>query len=60
MTVRKEGNRTVSRNIEDYNLDMIIAVDYRVNSKQATQFKKWATSTLKEYITKGYAINKNA
>ena len=57
LTVRKEGNRTVSRNIEYYNLDMIIAVGYRVNSKQATQFRKWATSTLKEYITKGYAIN---
>ena len=57
LTVRKEGNRTVSRNIEYYNLDMIIAVGYRVNSKRATQFRKWATSTLKEYITKGYAIN---
>ena len=56
-TVRKEGNRTVSRNIEYYNLDMIIAVGYRVDSKRATQFRKWATSTLKEYITKGYAIN---
>ncbi len=55
--VQKEGNRTVSRNIEYYNLDMIIAVGYRVNSKRATQFRKWATSTLKEYITKGYAIN---
>ena len=57
LTDRKEGNRTVSRNIEYYNLDMIIAVGYRVNSKRATQFRKWATSTLKEYITKGYAIN---
>ena len=57
LTVRKEGNRTVSRNIEYYNLDMIIAVGYRVNSKRATQFRKWATSTLKEYITKGYAFN---
>lgn len=60
LTVRKEGNRTVSRNIEYYNLDMIIAVGYRVNSKRATQFRKWATSTLKEYITKGYAINEKA
>ena len=57
LTIRKEGNRTVSRNIEYYNLDIIIAVGYRVNSKRATQFRKWATSTLKEYITKGYAIN---
>ena len=57
LTVRKEGNRTVSRNIEYYNLDMIIAVGYRVNSKRATQFRKWATNTLKEFITKGYVVN---
>ena len=60
LTIRKEGNRTVSRNIEYYNLDMIIAVGYRVNSKRATQFRKWATNTLKEFITKGYAINEKA
>ena len=60
LTVRKEGNRTVSRNIEYYNLDMIIAVGYRVNSKRATQFRKWATNTLKEFITKGYVINEKA
>lgn len=57
LTVRKEGNRNVSRNLEYYNLDMIIAVGYRVNSKVATKFRKWATNTLKEYLTKGYAIN---
>ena len=56
-TVRKEGSRNVSRNLEYYNLDMIIAVGYRVNSKIATKFRKWATNTLKEYLTKGYAIN---
>ena len=56
-TVRKEGSRNVSRNLEYYNLDMIIAVGYRVNSKIATKFRKWATNTLKEYLTKGYVIN---
>ena len=57
LTVRKEGSRNVSRNLEYYNLDMIIAVGYRVNSIVATKFRKWATNTLKEYLTKGYAIN---
>ena len=56
-TVRKEGNRDVSRELEYYNLDMIIAVGYRVNSKKATQFRIWATNVLKNYITQGYAIN---
>ena len=56
-TVRKEGSRNVSRNLEYYNLDMIIAVGYRVNSKVATKFRKWATNTLREYLTKGYVIN---
>ena len=56
-TVRKEGSRNVSRNLEYYNLDMTIAVGYRVNSKIATKFRKWATNTLKEYLTKGYVIN---
>lgn len=55
--VRKEGNRRVKRNLEFYNLDAIIAVGYRVNSKQATRFRQWATKTLKEYITKGFVIN---
>ena len=49
-TVRKEGSRNVSRNLEYYNLDMIIAVGYRVNSKIATKFRKWATNTLREYL----------
>jgi len=55
--VQKEGNREVTRNISHYNLDMIISVGYRVNSKKATKFRQWATSVLKEYITQGYAIN---
>jgi len=56
--VQKEGNREVLRNIEHYNLDMIISVGYRVNSKTATKFRQWATKTLKSYITKGYVLNK--
>ena len=56
-TVRKEGSRNVSRELEYYNLDMIIAIGYRVNSKVATKFRIWANKILKEYITKGYAIN---
>ena len=58
--VRKEGNRQVSRNIDFYNLDMIISVGYRVNSANATQFRRWATSILKEYMLKGYAVNQPA
>jgi len=56
-TVRMEGNRKVSRNIEYYNLDVIISVGYRVNSKKATKFRQWATKILKDYILKGYALN---
>lgn len=56
--VQKEGNRNVKRNIEFYNLDAIIAVGYRVNSKKATQFRIWATKVIKEYITKGFVIDK--
>lgn len=55
--VRKEGTRSVQRMLEFYNLDAIIAVGYRVNSKKATRFRKWATQTLKEYITKGFVLN---
>jgi len=55
--VQKEGSREVKRNIDFYNLDMIIAVGYRVNSKQATHFRIWATNVLKEYIIKGFALN---
>ena len=56
-TVQKEGNREVSREISFYSLDAIIAVGYRVNSKQATDFRIWATNTLKEYIKKGFVLN---
>ncbi|MCL2153340.1 MAG: virulence RhuM family protein [Oscillospiraceae bacterium] len=55
--VRKEGNRNVERELQYYNLDAIIAVGYRVNSKQATRFRQWATQTLKEYIQKGFVLN---
>ncbi|MDN5114817.1 virulence RhuM family protein [Aliarcobacter butzleri] len=55
--VRLEGNREVNRNINYYNLDMIIAVGYRVNSLKATQFRIWATNVLKEYIIKGFALD---
>jgi hypothetical protein len=55
--VQKEGNRTISREMNFYNLDAIIAVGYRVNSKKATKFRIWATETLKEYITKGFVLD---
>lgn len=57
--VRLEGKREVNREISYYNLDMIISVGYRVNSKNATSFRKWANGILKQYIVKGYAINQN-
>ena len=57
-TVQIEGKRRVKRAIEYYNLDAILSVGYRVNSKTATQFRQWATSTLREHITKGYTINR--
>lgn len=55
--VQKEGNRDVKRSLEFYNLDAIISVGYRVNSIRATHFRKWATSVLKEYMIKGFAID---
>lgn len=55
--VQKEGKRQVNRNLTCYNLDAIIAVGYRVNSKKATRFRQWATKTLKEYIIKGFVLN---
>lgn len=57
LTVQQEGNREVEREIEYYNLDAIIAVGYRVNSYQATQFRIWATKILKEYTIKGFAMD---
>lgn len=55
--VQKEGNRDILRKIAFYNLDAVISVGYRVNSSRATQFRIWATNTLREYLTKGYVIN---
>jgi hypothetical protein len=57
LTVQEEGEREVKRKLEYYNLDAIISVGYRVNSHQATQFRKWATRTLKEYLIKGFSLD---
>ncbi len=57
LTVQTEGNRSVKRKIEYYNLDVIISIGYRVKSKQGTQFRIWASRILKDYLLKGYAIN---
>jgi death-on-curing family protein len=56
-TVQKEGKRLVSRNMEYYNLDAILSVGYRVNSKVATKFRQWANQILKQHITQGFTIN---
>ena len=55
--VRKEGKREVKRDVLHYNLDAILSVGYRVNSKRGTQFRQWATQRLKDYLVKGYAVN---
>lgn len=55
LTVQQEGNRTVNRSLQHYNLDMIISVGYRVNSHRGTQFRIWATQRLREYTIKGFA-----
>lgn len=55
--VRLEGSRKVKRVIDIYNLDMILSIGYRVNSRNATQFRRWANKVLKEYLLKGYSIN---
>lgn len=57
LTVREEGNRHVKRDIEYYNLDVVISVGYRVKSYQGTQFRIWATQRLREYIIKGFTLN---
>ncbi|MEM6263615.1 MAG: virulence protein RhuM/Fic/DOC family protein [Bacteroidota bacterium] len=57
LTVRQEGNRSVKRKIEFYNLDVIISVGYRIKSQQGTQFRLWATSNLKELLLRGYVVN---
>ena len=56
-TVKNEGGRNVTRNIDYYNLDMIISVGYRVKSQNGVIFRKWATKILKDYMIKGYAVN---
>ncbi|MDO4163187.1 MAG: RhuM family protein [Bacteroides sp.] len=56
-TVRQEGNRKVVRNLTYYNLDAIISIGFRVNSKRGIQFRRWANSVLKEYMLKGYSVN---
>jgi len=56
-TVQKEGGRNIKRDIEYYNLDVIISVGYRVKSKRGTQFRIWANKVLKEYLVRGYALN---
>ena len=56
-TVRKEGNRQVTRNLTHYSLDVIISVGYKVNSKRGTQFRIWANTILKEHLLKGYSVN---
>lgn len=58
-TVQKEGSRNVERNIEFYNLDVIISVGYRVKSQRGTQFRIWATKTLREFIVKGFVLDDN-
>ena len=57
LQVRQEGGRQVQRMLKFYNLDVIISVGYRVNSRRATQFRQWATNVLKEYIRKGFVLN---
>ncbi|MDA3909063.1 MAG: virulence RhuM family protein [Sulfurimonas sp.] len=57
LTVQKEGSREVKRNLEHYNLDMIISVGYRIKSTIATKFRQWATARLKEYIVKGFVMD---
>jgi len=57
LTVQQEGKRRVSRNVKYYNLDVVISVGYRVNSKRGTDFRIWARQILKEYLVKGYAVN---
>ncbi|RXJ85353.1 DNA-binding protein [Arcobacter cloacae] len=57
LIVQQEGKRKVKREVEHYNLDLVISVGYRINSKKATIFRQWATSILKNYIQNGYVIN---
>lgn len=59
LQVQREGNRTVKRTLKMYNLDTILSIGYRVNSKQATQFRKWATETLRHHLIDGFTINRS-
>ncbi len=59
-TVQKEGSRLIERSIDFYNLDVIISVGYRVKSQRGVQFRQWATSRLKDYLIKGFTINKSS
>ncbi len=58
LIVRKEGSRSVRRPVNFYNLDMILSVGYRVNTRRGTQFRIWATQRLREYLVRGYAVHK--
>ena len=58
LTVQTEGNRNVTRKVKYYNLDVIISVGYRVKSKRGTKFRQWANQILKDYLLRGYAVNK--
>lgn len=57
LIVRKEGSRTVRRPVNFYNLDMILSVGYRVNTRRGTQFRIWATQRLREYLVRGYVVH---
>jgi len=57
-TVQQEGNRVVTREVEFFNLDIVLSVGYRVNSAKATAFRQWATKTLRQHILEGYTVNK--
>ena len=58
-TVQTEGKRLITREVEHYNLDMIISVGYRVKSKRGVEFRRWATKVLKQYLLKGYVVHQN-
>lgn len=58
-TVQTEGKRLITREVEHYNLDMIISVGYRVKSKRGVEFRRWATNVLKQYLLKGYVVHQN-
>lgn len=60
LTVQNEGRRLIRRNVKYYNLDVIISVGYRVKSQRGTQFRIWANSVLRKYLTQGFAVKENA